>query len=196
MRPPDAHCTGRLVSPSDGRSSTVFSCHPAQGAFDDFGPCAPRGAGARAPPKRLPKGVGADRGSQRRGVVRRTAEAALLTLPRSPLPDTLVTSPMICQGGHPRHRSIRSRPSRLRRAVPAECLPPPTRARPEPRTRHVPRTVHETPLGPTGGGPVTGLPPRRSARARWVANPPPSIAASRWLLRPKTRKLVFATFDW
>lgn len=115
--------------------------------------------------------------------------------------------PRFAASRHLRHRAGDPRSWALRH--------PPTRSRPSRpargRSDQVPSTTDTgstgAELAPRARGRTTCLcdrsveDPRRGSPqtfrldSRWAANPPPSVAASRWLLRPKARKLVFATFE-
>ncbi len=174
--------TGRLESPSDGRSSAVFSFQPAQGAFTASVPTL---SGSR--PALLSRGTPGGGGSARTAVrSSRGADSGLVTAraatppsldsPGSPLPDTFVTAPVILGAGRSAIRRLGRGLPDPRGAVPTRCLPPPTRARPEPSSRHAPEgarhafgtvgsgTCDEAPPGPSGstlGGRRT---PRRASQ--------------------------------
>jgi len=116
--------------------------------------------------------------------------------PPSPRPGTLVTDPRPPRPGRPRRPSRRSR-----RSEPTGPFPPGTFPhRPAPGRsrahRPSPRTDSEMPLGPSDRGPMTWATPYPRARRGTLSRGPVfRVAAPRWLLRPKTRKLVFATFE-
>lgn len=187
--------TGRLEFPSDGRSSAV-SCQPARGAFTASVPTL---AGRCPPPSREAPPAG-DRCGPRFAALEVPASGVAEAppsprSPASPLSDTLVTAPGSARVGLPPSfrcgRDLRDPEGPFRSgAFPHRHVPDRSRSRAVHRER-----CAKCLLDRGGRGPVTGLPPTSRLDSRWAANPPPGAAASRWLLRPKTRKLVFATFE-
>lgn len=98
----DVESTGRLESPSDGRSSAVISCHPARGAFTAS---APTLTGRCPPPSREAPPAG-DRCGPRFAALEVPASSVAEAppsprSPASPLPDTLVTAPRSARVGLP-----------------------------------------------------------------------------------------------
>jgi hypothetical protein len=140
-------------------ASAVISYQPTQDAFRSFGP----DRTGRCPLPSCEAPPAEDwRGPWVRGVrgadFRCRRSSTFYLLPLAPLPDTFVT--VRDPRGLAALDIVRTGPgSRDPKAIPARCLPPSTRARPEPSSRHAPRTVPKYLFYPVDRGPMTGLPP-------------------------------------